>query len=137
MRILVMGLPGSGKTEFSNQLKQELIRRNQSVTWYSADLVREDYNDWDFSVKGRIRQANRMKDLSIKSSLEVDFVISDFVAPTVEIRNIFNADLVIFMDTIEQGRYPDTNKVFERPKYYDYIINNFDYSIEKIVNEII
>lgn len=121
-RILVMGLPGAGKTTFT----QDLVRRlmiNHSVKWFNADAVREEYNDWDFSPEGRLRQVQRMRDLADKSGAE--FAICDFVCPTEEYRKVFNADIVIWLDTIPEGRFDDTNRLFEPPTNYSYRIRNW------------
>ena len=132
-RILVMGLPGSGKTYFAEKLKNYLISHGDimkinpgkilnangipnsaiwqiSVDWFNADEIRKRFNDWDFSKEGRIRQSIRMFDFAIKCS--GDFVICDFVAPLVEMRNNFKADWTIWLDTINKGRFEDTNQAF-------------------------
>ena len=119
-KILVMGLPGSGKTFFSEKLFEYLKINNKTVEWFNADNVRKKYDDWDFSEQGRIRQSKRMHDLAAKS--KADYVICDFVAPIVEMRNNFKADWVIWMDTIERGRFEDTNKMFQPPEIYDFRI---------------
>jgi adenylylsulfate kinase len=133
-RILIMGLPGSGKTYFAEHLKKYLeqhgTRGNWSaemmpitgfgatVTWFNADDVRRKYNDWDFSKEGRIRQSLRMLEFALAS--DTDYVICDFVAPIPEMRNNFKADWTIWMDTIEEGRFEDTNRMFVPPEVYDF-----------------
>jgi len=111
MKILVMGLPGSGKTTLATVLAREL-----GCAHYNADKVREQFNDWDFSAEGRLRQAHRMSDLADQHEM----AICDFVCPLPEMRNIFNADFVIWVDRIESGRFEDTNKVFVPPEKWDY-----------------
>jgi len=113
IRILVMGLPGSGKTTLAEQLVIELKAKMRGVAWFNADEVRKEHNDWDFSNEGRIRQAYRMRNLIDESAAE--FCIVDFIAPLKVMRQIIDADFVIWLDTIKEGRYEDTNALFERP----------------------
>jgi len=120
VRILIMGLPGSGKTYLATALQTELHNKGFTVEWFNADEVRERFDDWDFSEAGRIRQGHRMRDLAEKSS--ADFVISDFVAPLPVMREAYGANLVIWLDTIDTSRYEDTNRVFVAPEQYDYRI---------------
>lgn len=120
-RILVMGLPGSGKTYLSQHIVDVLQNHGKKVGWLNADDIRKKYNDWDFSKEGRIRQSLRMRELA--DAMEgVDFVICDFVAPLVEMRNNFKADWTVWVDTIDKGRFEDTNKIFIPPEVYDFRI---------------
>jgi len=113
MKILIMGLPNSGKTTLARELSKIL----PNSAWFNADEIRRQYADWDFSSQGRMRQCDRMKQLAVES--EADFVICDFVAPTKEIRKYFRADLMVFMDTVDRCEYENTNKVFEKPSNFD------------------
>lgn len=131
-KILIMGLPGSGKTFLAEALKKYLeenslffkpnaeteMASKATVKWINADDVRKKYNDWDFSHEGRIRQSIRMRELA--DSFFNDFVIADFVAPLPEMRHNFKADWTIWVDTIEKGRFEDTNKMFVPPEVYDF-----------------
>ena len=122
-RILIMGLPGAGKTTLAVKLVNEL---GHNCHWLNADEVRAQYNDWDFSQEGRIRQSQRMRDLADASDKK--YVIVDFVAPLDEMRRIFAADFTIWMDTIEEGRYHDTNIMFIPPLEFDLRIKDFNYN---------
>jgi len=128
IRILVMGLPGSGKTTISTALKLQIeaIKGDKTpiVEWFNADNVRKNCSDWDFSVAGRMRQSVRMLELSTHS--DADYVICDFVAPLQEMRNTFNADWIVWMDTVDHGRFEDTNKSFLAPAVYDFRITEMD-----------
>lgn len=115
-----MGLPGSGKTFLAEELQKELHNRGYSIEWFNADEVRARFNDWDFSEEGRIRQSHRMSDLATKST--ADFVIADFVAPLPIMRDAYAADIVIWLDTINESRFADTNKIFVPPEKYNYRI---------------
>lgn len=138
-KILIMGLPGSGKTYLAERLKKyledngdiknisfnkltfkETVPYKCNVDWFNADDIRKRFNDWDFSKEGRIRQSLRMAEFALRCN--GDFVICDFVAPLPEMRNNFKADWVIWMDTIEAGRYEDTNRMFIPPEIYDFRI---------------
>jgi glycosylphosphatidylinositol transamidase (GPIT) subunit GPI8 len=130
-----MGLPGSGKTYLAQYILEHLqdaykvnefsltpfTKSKIRVGWLNADDVRKKYNDWDFSHEGRIRQSLRMRELA-DSMTDMDYVICDFVAPLVEMRNNFKADWTIWVDTIDKGRFDDTNKVFIPPEQYDFRI---------------
>lgn len=122
MIVLIMGLPGSGKTTLAIELKKLTEQHGYSASWYNGDMVRESSNDWDFSEAGRMRQAMRMRDLCISKLMEKskDIIICDFVAPTNVAQTIIHADRLIWMDTLKKSRYSDTNKIFEQPRLYDF-----------------
>jgi adenylylsulfate kinase len=117
-RILIMGLPGSGKTTLAEALRTELWHAGRTVAWFNADEVRKRFDDWDFSLEGRIRQSRRMRELADQAS--TDFVIADFVAPLESMRAAFQAHWVIWTDTINSGRYEDTNQLFNPPDTYHF-----------------
>jgi len=105
MKILIMGLPGSGKTTLARELAYHFL-----IPHHNADTVREYTDNWDFSPIGRHNQARYMSE---------QWGIVDFVCPTSELRDVAEADFVIWMDTIEEGRFEDTNKLFQQPQTYD------------------
>ena len=161
MKILVCGLPGSGKTWLSERLTKNI----NNCAWYNADIVRQCSNDWDFSLEGRIRQANRMKTFADFEKKNHRWVICDFVAPTEKTREAFAPDYIIWLDTIKEGRivdsklnelrnikdlpfdantlskskeFEDTNKWFEKPSAVNVHITHFmdDDEIKKLSKEI-
>ena len=115
IKILICGLPGSGKTTLAESLSKEL-----DAIWINADKVRTRFQDWDFSAEARIRQANRMRCIADGVIAAGRIAVVDFVCPTEETRNIFDPDILIWLDTIKEGRFEDTNKVFQRPVATDY-----------------
>jgi adenylylsulfate kinase-like enzyme len=129
-----MGLPGSGKTTLAKVLSEKL-----NAVYLNADEVRKQYNDWDFSEEGRVRQAQRMADLAWVAQDYLKPVVADFVCPTDETRRRYNADFTIFMDTIQEGRFEDTNRVFEKPRYPDFVIReqgDVEAQVEDIIRTI-
>tara|TARA_B110000503_G_C7078667_1_gene384117 strand:- start:128 stop:556 length:429 start_codon:yes stop_codon:yes gene_type:complete len=121
MKILIFGLPGSGKSTLAEPFA-ELI----GGIWINADQVRKHYDDWDFTPEGRTRQAQRMKYLSDGVVMAGKVAIADFVCPTMLTRKEFNADFCVWMNTINQGRYEDTNSIFEQP-----FLSDVDYHVSK------
>ena len=119
--ILVMGLPGAGKTTLANEMAT-LINAKR----LNADEVRKVANDWDFSEEGRLRQAKRMAEFALNLKEDGHYVIADFVAPTPAARSLFPADFRIWVDTIKKGRFEDTNQMFVNPKNFDYHVTTKD-----------
>lgn len=128
-----MGLPGAGKTTLAESLVPLL-----DATWFNADKIREDFNDWDFSTEGRMRQAKRMRDLCDEISNDGGIAVADFVAPTPEARQQFAPDFLIWVDTVAESRFEDTNKIFVEPsrKTVDWIIRDWDWDANEIAEKI-
>ena len=162
MKILICGLPGSGKT----WLAERLVKKIDNCAWYNADVLRKYSNDWDFTSEGRIRQARRMKTFADFEISHGRWVICDFVAPTKNSRRTFDPDYVIWLDTVKEGRvvsekkdelsdakelpfdidtlekskeFQDTNNVFDPPLNAQKIIKSFltDEEIKSLAEEII
>ena len=115
-----MGLPGSGKSTLA-----EPFARLVGGVWLNADAVRAEYNDWDFSPEGRQRQALRMRYLADGVVKAGKIAVADFVCPTEAARASFAADYVVWMDTIAEGRFEDTNRMFEKPSRVDYHVSKW------------
>ena len=128
-----MGLPGSGKTTLANELVPLL-----KAKWLNADEVRKEADDWDFSSEGRIRQAKRMWTKAIEFKNQGNHVVADFVCPTPAARSLFPADFLVWVDTIKEGRFDDTNKMFVKPDKYDFHVTTQDAKnwVIKILKEI-
>lgn len=129
IKILIMGLPGSGKTTLAKPLAELL-----GAVHLNADAIREEYDDWDFTPEGRIRQAMRMRYLADGVVKAGRIAVADFVCPTEKARQEFAADFTVWMDTIKEGRFEDTNRMFEPPTNYHYHVAEwFDDTDEQLV----
>ena len=120
-KILIMGLPGSGKTTLASELVPLL-----KAKWLNNDKVRKAANDWDFSEEGRVRQAKRMADLAEQYKKEGSYVVCDFICSTPKSRQLFNADVTVWVDTIKKGKYDDTNAMFTKPEKFDFHVTSQD-----------
>jgi len=134
MKILIMGLPGAGKTTLASKLVP-LIK----AKWLNADEVRKEANDWDFSEEGIKRQAKRMANFAEKYKKDGHNVVADFFCPTPKTRELFNADYVVWVNTIDKGRYEDTNKMFVKPEKFDFQVTtkNAEFWSHQIADQII
>ena len=132
MKILIFGLPGSGKTWLAERLQKRL-----ECAWFNADEIRRMANDWEFSEAARYRQAHRMASIANNEKYHDRTVICDFVCPTEVTRAIFDADYTVWMDTISRGRFEDTNDMFETPEKVDYHVEKwFDNTDEALADAI-
>ena len=128
-----MGLPGAGKTTLANELAPKINAKR-----LNADEVRKSANDWDFSAEGRKRQSIRMAELAFKLKKEGNYVVADFICPTPEARKLFPADYIVWVDTIKEGRFEDTNQMFVRPEKFDFHVTSQDAKlwVPKILEDI-
>ena len=134
MKILIMGLPGAGKTTLASKLVKKI-----NAKWLNADQVRKDANDFDFSEKGRERQAIRMANLAEDFNKKGIKVVADFICPTPKARKLFNPDFIVWLDTIKKGRFEDTNNIFVHPTKYDVRITqkNAEFWSEEIAKKLV
>jgi adenylylsulfate kinase len=134
MKILICGLPGSGKSTIGKPFA-ELI----GGIWINADEVRKEYDDWDFTPEGRMRQAMRMKFLSDGVVMAGKVAVADFICPTKAARESFNADYTVWMDTIKFGKYEDTNLMYERleSNEYNYHVSRWFEKAEEQLAEVV
>ena len=132
MKILIFGLPGSGKSTLAKPLA-ELI----GGVHINADEVRKEYNDWDFSIQARVRQAQRMRYLADGVVRAGKVAVVDFVCPMKETREVFAPDFTVWMDTIESGRYDDTNLLFQKPDTVDYHVSAWFDDTHKVLFEVV
>ena len=132
MKILIFGLPGSGKSTLAEPFANLI-----GGVWINADKVRSHYDDWDFTLEGRMRQALRMRYLADGVVLSGKIAVADFVCPTEAARLEFAPDFTVWMDTIKEGRFEDTNKIFEAPPKCNYHVSEWFTDTDKQLLEVV
>ena len=132
MKILIFGLPGSGKSTLAEPFAKLI-----GGIWINADAVRKQYDDWDFTPAGRMRQAMRMKFLADGVVMSGKIAVADFICPTEQARTEFAPDYVVWMDTIQEGRFEDTNKMFQAPTKFDYHVKQWFTDTHQQLSEVI
>lgn len=114
-KILIMGLPGAGKTTLARALAPRL-----AAVLFNADEVRANINkELGFSLEDRIEHARRMGWLCDKVAEAGGIAVADFVCPTPQTREAFGAATIVWVDRISEGRFADTNRLFAPPVAYD------------------
>jgi adenylylsulfate kinase len=132
MKILIFGLPGSGKSTLAEPFAKLI-----GGIWINADAVRKQYDDWDFTPAGRMRQAMRMKFLADGVVMSGKIAVADFICPTEQARTEFAPDYVVWMDTIQEGRFEDTNKMFQAPTKFDYHVKQWFTDTHQQLSEVV
>jgi adenylylsulfate kinase len=137
-KILIMGLPGAGKTTLAAGLAPRL-----NAVHFNADEVRKNVNkDLGFSAADRVEQALRMGWLCDQVVKVGGFAVADFICPTPQTRDAFMAGgpaFVVWADRIQKGRFEDTNRLFVPPEHCDLRVpaeGTPDYWIEQIAQRV-
>ena len=137
-KILIMGLPGAGKTT----LARALAPRLNAVHFNADDIRREINKDLGFSETDRIEHARRMGWLCDQVIATGSFAVADFICPTEETRAAFmrgSAAFVVWVDRVSEGRFEDTNRMFVPPAQFDLRVlaeGSADYWAEEITKRV-
>lgn len=121
-KILVMGLPGAGKTTLSLELAKML-----NAVHFNADEIRKEVNkDLGFEPQDRIEHARRMGrlcDIVVRSG---QYAIADFVCPIPETREAFGLDntFVVFVNRTPVRNFADTTKMFVAPNMSHVVVTD-------------
>ena len=117
-KILIMGLPGAGKTALA-----EVLAPRIGAVWFNNDAVRATISaHLGFSLEDRITQARHMGWLCDQVVKAGHPAIADFICPTELTRQAFQTEgeaFIVWVDRIMRSRFADTNRMFERPKRFD------------------
>src|SRR5215471_19353219 len=118
-KILIMGLPGAGKTTLATALAPLL-----SAVTFNADAVRANLSrDLGFSHEDRIEHAHRMGWICDRVVEAGGTAIADFICPTEETRAAFGEAFTIWIDRIRASRFEDTNQLFTAPARFDFRVS--------------
>lgn len=140
VKVLIMGLSGTGKTSTAVKLQDHLAKSGLSAVHVNSDRVREATDNWRFDDDGRIEATLWMVKTAnqILDEAKIDVVIYDTIACLQDQRNILDADITLFMDTVKSSKYADTDAAFERPSgcgivtSFDQLTEAFDGIVEQI-----
>ena len=140
VKVLIMGLSGAGKTATAVKLQDHLAKSGFTSVHINSDRVREATENWSFDYDGRITAAKWMVKTAnqILDEAKIDVVIYDTIACLHEQRDILDADITLFMDTVRMSKYADTDAAFERPSgcgivtSFDQLAEAFDDIVEQI-----
>lgn len=122
MKILICGLPNSGKTTLARLLHAAL----PGSVHVNADVARATLSrDLGFSIEDRIENARRLNAVADIIDASGPNVVTDFICPTRKTQEEFHADFIIWMNTIKEGRYTDTNLIYEAPICADVVVTEF------------
>ena len=79
-----------------------------------------------------------MADFALELKNQGNYVVADFICPTPEARKLFPADFVIWVDTIKEGRFEDTNQMFVKPDKYNFHVTSQNAKVwaEKILEDL-
>jgi hypothetical protein len=118
-KILIMGLPGAGKTTLATALAPLL-----NAVVFNADAVRTNLSrDLGYSHEDRVEHARRMGWMCDRVVEAGGTVIADFICPTEQTRVVFGEAFTIWLDRIDLGRFADTNQMFVAPEKFDLRVN--------------
>jgi adenylylsulfate kinase len=134
VKVLFTGLSGAGKTTLADEVYTLLKSKCRTVR-VNADKVREETNNWDFTKEGRIKQTIELKKRSLFTYPTV--VLCDFIAPTKDLRELYNPDLIIYMNTVSSSKYKDTDALYDPPTNANYIVTTHADTHAKFIARII